>query len=216
MSNPRNLSSFTLIVTFVCLSLIGVVLVPLLPVKLAPSRTLPGLTVSFSMPGNSSRVIEAEVTSKLEAMMARVKGIRKVNSTSDNGSGSISLELDKHADIDVTRFEVSTIIRQTWPQLPEGVSYPQISTRRSDDKASRPFITYTLNAPANPILIQQYAEENIKPVLGEARIFRSFNQASVPSMNASLEIRQAAPTDQKLPQRSRKREVPSRRKAAEI
>lgn len=60
MSNPRNLSSFTLIVTFVCLSLIGVVLVPLLPVKLAPSRTLPGLTVSFSMPGNSSRVIEAE------------------------------------------------------------------------------------------------------------------------------------------------------------
>ena len=130
MSNPRNLSSFTLIVTFVCLSLIGVVLVPLLPVKLAPSHTLPGLTVSFSMPGNSSRVIEAEVTSKLEAMMARVKGIRKVNSTSDNGSGSISLELDKHANIDVTRFEVSTIIRQTWPQLPEGVSYPQISTIR--------------------------------------------------------------------------------------
>lgn len=169
MSNPRNLSSFTLIVTFVCLSLIGVVLVPLLPVKLAPSRTLPGLTVSFSMPGNSSRVIEAEVTSKLEAMMARVKGIRKVNSTSNNGSGSISLELDKHADIDVTRFEVSTIIRQTWPQLPEGVSYPQISTRRSDDKASRPFITYTLNAPANPILIQQYAEENIKPVLGQLK-----------------------------------------------
>ena len=169
MSNPRNLSSFTLIVTFVCLSLLGVVLVPLLPVKLAPSRTLPGLTVSFSMPGNSSRVIEAEVTSKLEAMMARVKGIRKVNSTSDNGSGSISLELDKHADIDVTRFEVSTIIRQTWPQLPEGVSYPQISTRRSDDKASRPFITYTLNAPANPILIQQYAEENIKPVLGQLK-----------------------------------------------
>ena len=169
MSNSRNFSSFTLIVTFVCLSLIGVVLVPLLPVKLAPSRSLPGLTVSFSMPGNSSRVIEAEVTSKLEAMMARVKGIRKVNSTSDNGSGSISLELDKHADIDVTRFEVSTIIRQTWPQLPEGVSYPQISTRRSDDKASRPFITYTLNAPANPILIQQYAEENIKPVLGQLK-----------------------------------------------
>ena len=52
MSNPRNLSSFTLIVTFVCLSLIGVVLVPLLPVKLAPSRTLPRRTVSFRKPGN--------------------------------------------------------------------------------------------------------------------------------------------------------------------
>ena len=169
MSKLRNLSSFTLIVTFVCLSLIGLVLVPLLPVKLAPSRTLPGLTISFSMPGNSSRVIETEVTSKLESMFARVKGIKNVNSTSDNGSGRITLELDKHADIDATRFEVSTIVRQTWPQLPEGVSYPQISTRRSDDKAARPFITYTLNAPANPILIQQYAEENIKPVLGQLK-----------------------------------------------
>lgn len=169
MSNPRSFSPFTLIVVFVCLSLIGLVLVPLLPVKLAPSRTLPGLTISFSMPGNSSRVIETEVTSKLESMLARVKGIKKVNSTSDNGSGHITLELDKHADIDAARFEVSTIIRQTWPQLPEGVSYPQISTRRSDDKAARPFITYTLNAPANPILIQQYAEENIKPVLGQLK-----------------------------------------------
>ena len=169
MSRLHNFSSFTLIVAFVCLSLIGVVLVPLLPVKLAPSRTLPGLTVSFTMPGNSSRVIEAEVTGKLESMMARIKGVRKVNSTSDNGKGSVTLELDKHADMDVTRFEVSTLIRQVWPQLPEGVSYPQISMRRSDDKSSRPFITYTLNAPASPILIQQYAEENIKPVLGQLK-----------------------------------------------
>lgn len=169
MSNVRNLSSFTLIIVFVCLSLVGVVLVPLLPVKLAPSRTLPGLTISFSMPGNSSRVIEAEVTSRLEAMLARVKGIKNVYSTSDNGSGYITLELDKHADIDAARFEVSTIVRQTWPQLPEGVSYPQISMRRSDDKAAKPFITYTLNAPANPILIQQYADENIKPLLGQLK-----------------------------------------------
>lgn len=169
MSNPRTLSSFTLIVTFVCLALIGVAFIPLLPVKLVPSRTLPGLTISYSMPGNSSRVVESEVTSKLESMLARVKGIKNINSTSDNGSGYITLELDKHADVDATRFEVSTIIRQTWPQLPDGVSYPQISTQRSDDKANRPFITYTLNAPSTPILIQQYAEEKIKPVIGQIK-----------------------------------------------
>ena len=87
MSNSRTLSSFTLIVTFVCLALIGLALVPLLPVKLAPSRVLPGLTISFRMPGNSSRVIEAEVTSKLESMLARVNGIKNVISTSDNGGG---------------------------------------------------------------------------------------------------------------------------------
>ena len=122
MNNVRTFSPFTLIVAFVCLSLVGVVLVPLLPVKLSPSRNLPGLTVSYSMPGNSSRVIETEVTSRIEAMLSRVKGVKGVNSESDNGSGSVTLELDKHADMDAVRFEVSTIIRQLWPQLPEGVS----------------------------------------------------------------------------------------------
>ena len=169
MSKIRTLSPFTLIVTFVCLSLVGLALLPLLPVKLSPSRTLPGLTVYFSMPGNSSRVIEAEVTSRLEAMLSRVKGVKGVNSTSDNGSGSITLEMDKHADMDATRFEVSTIVRQTWPQLPEGVSYPQIHASRSNENADRPFMTYTLNAPSAPILIHRYAEEHIKPALGQLK-----------------------------------------------
>ena len=188
MSNKiRTFSPFTLIVAFVCLSLVGLALVPLLPVKLSPSRTLPGLTVSFSMPGNSSRVIEAEVTSRLEGMLTRVKGVKNVNSTSDNGSGSITLELDKHADMDATRFEVSTIIRQTWPQLPEGVSYPQIYARRSNDNASRPFMTYTLNAPATPILIQRYAEENIQPVLGQLRGLYKVDLSGATPMEWQLE-----------------------------
>ena len=51
----NRLSPFTLIVTFVCLALVGLALVPMLPVKLNPSRTLPGFTVRFSMPGTSSR-----------------------------------------------------------------------------------------------------------------------------------------------------------------
>ncbi len=162
---PFIWSSFTLIVTFVCLSLVGLALVPFLSVKLSPSRDMPGLSVSFSMPGNSARVVEAEVTSRLEGMLARVNGIKNISSISDNGWGAVSIELDKHTDIDATRFEVSTLIRQLWSQLPDGVSYPVISTQRSDDKASRPFMTYTLNAPATPIVIQEYGEERIKPLL---------------------------------------------------
>ena len=187
MKKVLPFSSFTLIVAFVCLSLMGTALVPLLPVKLSPSRNLPGLTVSFAMPGNSSRVVEAEVTSRLEAMLARVKGIQNVYSTSDNGSGSITLELDKHADIDATRFEVSTLIRQTWPQLPARVSYPQISLRRSDEGASRPFMAYTLNAPANPIDILRYAEENIKPVLGQLKGIRKVELVGATPMEWQLE-----------------------------
>lgn len=163
----NRLSSFTLIVTFVCLALVGVALIPLLSVKLNPSRTLPGFTVRFNMRGTSARVVEMEATSKLEAMLARIKGVKKLNSTSGNGFGRITVELDKHADVDMIRFEASTIIRQTWPELPSGVSYPYIQMKVPDQDASRPFMTFTLNAPSSPILIQRYAEEQIKPRLAK-------------------------------------------------
>ncbi len=108
----KKLSSFTVIVSFVCLALIGLAMLPLLPVKLNPSRTLPGFTVTYSVPNSSARVVEMEVTCKLEAMLARITGVRKIESTSDNGSGSIRVELDKHADVEAARFEASTVIRQ--------------------------------------------------------------------------------------------------------
>lgn len=162
-----HISSFTLIVTFICMAVIGLAFIPLLPVKLVPSRSLPGLTVQFNMLGNSARVIEMEATGKLEAMLARIKGVKNINSTSGNGWGRITIELDKHANIDAARFEASTIVRQTWSQLPDGVSYPYIEMKRSDDDASRPFLSYTLNASSTPVLIQKYAEEHIKSRLSQ-------------------------------------------------
>lgn len=182
----KQASSFTIIVTFVCLALVGVALIPLLPVKLNPSRTLPGFTVGFSMPGTSSRVVEMEVTSKLESMLARIRGVKRLNSTSGNGFGNITVELDKHADVDAVRFEASTVIRQTWPQLPDGVSYPTIRMRAPDENASRPFMSFTLNAPSTPILIQQYAEEHIKPRL-----------ASIPGIY-KVELNGATPMEWRL------------------
>lgn len=173
MVSKSPVSAFTLIVAFLCVALMGLAFVPLLPIKLSPSRALPKLSVSYQMPGNSSRVIEMEVTSRLEAMLARVKGIKEITSTSGNGWGRITLELDKHTRVDAARFEVSTIIRQTWPELPESLSYPLLQMSRPDDKEERPFMSYTLNAAAAPILIQRFAEEQIKPRLsGLAGIYR--------------------------------------------
>jgi multidrug efflux pump subunit AcrB len=165
VKRPSGISSFTLIVVFVCLTLIGLALTPLLPVKLAPSQELPRLTVSYTMPGHSSRICEAEVTAPLESMLARVEGVRSIYSTSDNGSGSVTLSLDKHADMEMVRFEVSTMVRQLWSKLPEGVTYPQVRVKQSDSESARPFLVYTLNATTNAIAIQQYAEEYIKPQL---------------------------------------------------
>jgi multidrug efflux pump subunit AcrB len=163
----KRTSSFSIIIVFVCLAIVGLALIPRLSVKLNPSQQTPQVNVRFSMPGNSPRVIEMQVTSKLEAMLSRLKGIEKINSTSGNGWGYISIHLNKHTNIDAARFEISTIIRQTWSSLPKDVHYPTISISRSDDNANRPFLTYTINASANAIDIQRFANSNISPKLSQ-------------------------------------------------
>ena len=157
-SKSFHLSSFKVLLVYVCVILVGVFLLPKLPVKLAPKRDMPSLTISYNMSNMSSRVVEMEVTSRLEGMLSRIKGIQQVSSTSNNGNGYISVQLNKHADINAVRFEIASMIRQVYPALPEGVSYPMVSARQSDDDAAVPFLTYTINAPASPIQIQQYAE----------------------------------------------------------
>nr|WP_314561347.1 efflux RND transporter permease subunit [uncultured Capnocytophaga sp.] len=182
----KKISSFSIILVFLCVSLIGIALVPLLPIKLAPSQTLPGLTVHFTMQGSASRVVEMEATSKIEGMLSRIKGVKNITSRSGNGWGYISVEIDKHTSLEATRFEVATIIRQLWGQLPRNVSYPQLRVKRPDEKANRPFLNYTVNAPALPISIQEYCENVIKPQLSELKGIYKIDITTAPNMQWEL------------------------------
>lgn len=161
--------SFTILIIFIALAITGCALLPLLPVKLVPSETLPSLTVSFSMRGSSARTVEAEVTSRLESVLARVAGVKDIESKSRADGGRVSVSFDRHADMDHARFEVSTLVRQVWGDMPEGVSYPSISLRQVDSDAARPFMTMTLNAPASPGVIMAFGEKNLKPLLARIR-----------------------------------------------
>lgn len=167
MRHEPHISAFTVIVVFAAVSLIGLALIPSLSVKLEPTRALPQLTIRFNMQGSAARIVEMDATSKLEAMLSRIEGVKNINSLSDNNSATITLELDKHSSMDMARFEASTIIRQTWSSLPASVSYPIITVDMPDEETSRPFLVYNIDATVSPILIQQYAEEHIKPQLAQ-------------------------------------------------
>jgi len=117
------------------------------------------------MQGNSPRTVEIEATSKMEAMLNRITGVRRISSTSANGWGRIQVEFDKHTDIDMARFEVSNTIRQTWPLLPDNVTYPTITQNRADENSNKAFMTYTVNATISPYEIYQFTESQIKPKL---------------------------------------------------
>ncbi|MBA4411220.1 MAG: efflux RND transporter permease subunit [Bacteroidota bacterium] len=157
-------SSFSILIIFILLMIVGVSLLPLLNLQLTPSRSLPGLSVSYSWPDASARVIEQEVTSRLEGLFSGVKGIKEVSSVSSKGYGRISLSFKKTVNLDAARFEVSSLIRQAYPNLPEQVSFPELSMSASGQNTS-PILTYTLNASASPFFIQKYAEDHLVPKL---------------------------------------------------
>ena len=157
-------SAFSVIIIFVMFIVVGVSLLPLLNIQLIPTRTLPQTNVSVYWYNASAKVVEQEVTSKLEGVFSQVKGVKRIISVSEQGSGRITIEFKKGTNLDAVRFELATIIRQTYSLLPEGVSYPSISVNTSGEK-SQPVLTYTLNANASPLLIQQFAEKNIVPKL---------------------------------------------------
>ena len=64
-------SSFTIIVSFLCIALVGAIMLPMLTVRLHPLRYNPSITVNFSLPGSSARVVEMEATSKLDMGLFR-------------------------------------------------------------------------------------------------------------------------------------------------
>ena len=172
LTSRKGLPAFSVILIFTCLLIIGLFLIPLLPVKLNPTSTSQTIRVSFSMHGQTAQVIEAEVTSKLEGLFGRIRGIESINSQSSNNFGNITLQLSKHADLDMVRFEISTLIRQVWPTLPPGVTYPTISIptpARTTDGTNTPFLRYTVNAPFSPIHIQEFINDNLAPLIAEVR-----------------------------------------------
>ena len=69
-------SSFTIIVSFLCIALVGAIMLPMLTVRLHPLRYNPSITVNFSLPGSSARVVEMEATSKLMGLFRQTRQYR--------------------------------------------------------------------------------------------------------------------------------------------
>ena len=163
MDNKKNIfSPFSTVLVFVAFIIIGASMIPLLNIQLNPSRSVPSVSVEYYWRGASARIIEQEVTARLESMFSVMSGLKDISSVSAEGQGTIDMLFKKSINPDVVRFEIATIIRRIYPQLPAGVSYPSISLGRGGNKKVTVLI-YTLTSGAEPFYIKQYAEDNIVP-----------------------------------------------------
>ncbi|OQX97806.1 MAG: hypothetical protein B6I20_11940 [Bacteroidetes bacterium 4572_117] len=158
-------SPFSTIMVFIVIMLVGFYFVPLLSVQLNPSHKANSLTVSFTSRASSGLLTEQTVTSKLEGVLSSLRGLVKIESVSEKTGGQITLEFDKSVEREKIRFECSMLIRQLYPQLPAGVSYPLILNQNTDEQTDQPLLSYTLSSGLNTFELKQYADEYIKKPL---------------------------------------------------
>ncbi len=161
-----KITAFKIFIVALILTMLGVFIIPKLSVRLNPTNQLPTITVHYNWANASPYILEREVTSVLESGLSIIKGLKNIKSRSSKGSGYITLEFDKYTNLDMARFEVATIIRQLYKQLPEQASYPVISVNKPDEEESRSFLSYSISAPASAFAIQETVKNNIEPVIG--------------------------------------------------
>ncbi|MEM6801464.1 MAG: efflux RND transporter permease subunit, partial [Bacteroidota bacterium] len=149
------------------MSLIGYFLIPRISFQLEPSRSLPELTVNYSWPNASPELIEQQVTAKLEGIFSSIKELKSLKSSTYPNRGEIHISFDKGTDLDLRRYEVSTLIRRVISDLPEAVSYPKISLGSREEDRKGPVLTYTLVGNQSPYEIQDYGEEVLAPMIAQ-------------------------------------------------
>lgn len=160
------MTPFRIIIVFVLLSIMGFAVVPLLSVDLVPRERAPVLSVRFNVRNAPPEIVEKLATSPLEGALSRLSELKKITSVSNYNSGFIQLDFDKKSDMEMKKFEVSSIIRQVYPQLDPLVGYPlvyQSGEQRDEEKS--PILTYSVNGPFASFEIKKITEDVLKPAL---------------------------------------------------
>ncbi|EZH73681.1 hypothetical protein ATO12_17240 [Aquimarina atlantica] len=172
--------NFSIKILFFTISIIGILCIPFLSYKLIPDNISPVLKVSFSWPNTSQYIIEREVTSRFEGIFSSVKDVKKIISKSYAGYGEIFIEFNNKTDIDRVRFQLSTLIRQIYPNLPKGITYPKVLKQRYYDQDVR-FLSYSIIEKKGNSNISQFIDKILTPRINQIKNVSSIKYDGIPS-----------------------------------
>ncbi|MDE6696915.1 MAG: efflux RND transporter permease subunit [Muribaculaceae bacterium] len=171
LSRLDSVSPFTLLMVMVICMAAGIAVIPLLDVEPEPRpRQGKTITVSFNWNSASPKVIEQNVTSRIEGVVSAIKGVESISSVSNFGSGRVEIELKPQANVSATKFEIASAIKQIYKKFPEGVSYPSVTggeivNSSGKDEKEKLLLTYQLNAAMKDDQLKEYVGNQVTPAL---------------------------------------------------
>ena len=132
-------------------------------VRELPDVDRPWVNVRAFYQGASPETMDAEVTSVIEGAVARVSGIRTINSASEEDNARIYAQFAPNVDLDVAANDVREAVAGIERRLPEGVE--DIVVVKADSDA-RPIIRLALTSERlSQEALTQIAEEDVAPEL---------------------------------------------------
>ncbi|MBL6823548.1 MAG: efflux RND transporter permease subunit [Luminiphilus sp.] len=111
----------------------GLVAIFAIEVRELPDVDEPVVNVRASLPGASPETMDAEVTRILEGAVARVSGVKEVNSNSEEGSARIRAVFNPSANVDRAAADVREAVSRVQRQLPDNVE--QLAVFKADEDA---------------------------------------------------------------------------------
>lgn len=151
---------------FITTVIIGIVSFINLPIELTPQTEYPKISVTTTWNNVSPEVIEAFLTSPLEATLTTVKGIKKISSRSSEGISYIDIEFHPSTDINLAKLEINEKLGSLTEELPYGVSPPKIIPYIPKEfRDLQGFLTYTLSSNLSANEIRKYALGYLKAPL---------------------------------------------------
>ncbi|HEV3216611.1 MAG TPA: efflux RND transporter permease subunit [Vicinamibacterales bacterium] len=138
----------------------GVMSYRVLPVSDLPTVDYPNVQVNASLPGASPETVASAVALPLEKQFATIAGLTSTNSSSAQGSTSISLQFDLSRNIDAAAQDVQSMIARTARQLPAQMPAPPSYSKVNP--GDFPVMFLVLRSKTLPMsTVDEYAESTI-------------------------------------------------------
>ncbi|MFT7244428.1 MAG: hydrophobe/amphiphile efflux-1 (HAE1) family protein [Candidatus Azotimanducaceae bacterium] len=125
------------------ISLAGLAAITAVEVRELPDVDRPIVTVRAEYPGASPETMDAEVISVIEGAVARVSGIKSIESSSEENNGRIRIEFAPGSDLNSAASDVREAVSRVSRQLPDRVE--QVLVVKADDD-SRPVLNIAVRS----------------------------------------------------------------------
>ena len=150
-----------------------------LRMEVFPDITIPIINVSVIYPGASPEDIEESICVKVEEQVQGINGLKRITSSSNEGYGSINIEVENGYDIDGVKDEVKSQV-DAITSFPEGAEKPTV---RSFDGQPE-VITIAVHGEVDEVSLLNIAEKirdevNELPSITQTRLGKKPREISI-------------------------------------